>query len=302
MKKLFLFLIVFLNGLHVLAAPLEFTVMHAPGGVSDIVTRFIVREMSNNKSIIVVNRPGAAGKIAIQHMMSVNSMMLATMPQVFVTNPINFTDLPYTVDDLEVIATVGIMPSALVCNKNLGIDNIKQLTAQTKPLTFAVGGYGSSEHLSTEVLLTKLKIKYIIVPYAQGGNTSVTDLIGGHVDCMFANFPTIRQHLENPRLKLLLVSHPVPVQAPTWESEFKESFPFSVYLSIITPKSTDFVVKKQWATDLSISFQSQGFKASLEDMGLFPKTSTESQEIQKCLRANEAIRKFILDNKIKISG
>jgi tripartite-type tricarboxylate transporter receptor subunit TctC len=229
-------------------------------------------------------------------------MMLATMPQVFVTNLINFTDLPYTVDDLEVIATVGIMPSALVCNKNLGIENVKSLTAYPKTLTFAVGGYGSSEHLSTEVLLTKLKIKYIIVPYAQGGNTSVTDLIGGHVDCMFANFPTIRQHLDNPKLKLLLLSHPVNVQAPTWESEFKETFPFSVYLSVITPRSTDYVIKKQWATDLSIAFQSQGFKASLEDMGLFPKTSIDAQEIQKCLRANDAIRKFILENKIKVSG
>ena len=300
MRKLILILLLtILSVAH--AGPTEFTVMHAPGGVSDIVTRFIARELPG-KNTLVVNRPGAAGKIAIQHMMNNSSIMLATMPQVFVTNPINFTDLPYANDDLEVIATVGIMPSALVCNKKLGIENVKDITNYPKFLTFAVGGYGSSEHLSTEVLLTKLKAKYIIVPYAQGGNTSVNDLIGGHVDCMFVNFPTIRQHLDNPKLKLLLLSHQMNFQAPTWESEFKEIFPFSVYLSIIAPRSIDYVVKKQLAADLLIAFQSQGFKASLEDMGLFPRSSIDAQEIQKCLRANDAIRKFILDNKIKISG
>jgi tripartite-type tricarboxylate transporter receptor subunit TctC len=283
------------------ANAIEFTVMHAPGGVSDIVTRFIVKEIPN-KNIVVFNRPGAAGKIAIQHMMTSNTMMLATMPQVFVTNPINFTDLPYKIDDLEILATVGIMPSALVCNRSTGIETVKDITNYPRALTFGVGGYGSSEHLSTEVLLTKLKAKYTIVPYAQGGSTSVTDLIGGHIDCMFANFPTIRQHLDNPKLKLLLSSHQINFSAPIWETEFKEAFPFSVYLSIIIPKSVDNVVKKQLAIDLSIAFQSQSFKSSLEDLGLFPKASIDVREIQRCLQANEAIRKFILENKIKVSG
>jgi tripartite-type tricarboxylate transporter receptor subunit TctC len=300
-NKFFLLLILFFSKFAV-AQSLEFTVMHAPGGVSDIVTRYITKHYPD-KNYMVVNRPGGSGKIAMGHLMTEKTHMLATTVQVFVTNPLNFNDLNYDPKkDLDVLATVGIMPSALLCNKKTGIESYNDFINVKKSLSFAVGGYGSSEHIATEVLLSKSKVKHIVVPYAQGGNKSVLDLLGGHVDCMFGNYPTVKSYTDNENLKLLLTSHSIGLSAPTWESTYKEAFPFQSYLSIIAPKSMNEITKDKITKDLNIAFQSTEYKQGLVDLGLFFKSSTDKTRIQESLNYNDSLRKFILDNKIKTTN
>lgn len=281
---------------------MEFTVMHAPGGVSDIVTRYIAKNLPD-KNYVVVNRPGAAGKIAMTHLMSEKTFMLATNVQIFVTNPLNFTDLNYDAKkDLDILAVVGIMPSALVCNKKLKIDSYNQFLSHTKSLTFAVGGYGSSEHIATEVLLSKSNTKHIVIPYAQGGNKSVLDLIAGHVDCMFANYPTIKAYVDHENLHLLLTSHNVGLNILTWETVYKEVFPFQSYLSIVIPKSMNDANKSKLVKDFNIAFQTPNFSRGLSDLGLFPKSDISKSAVQEALNYNDSIRDFLVTNKIKTSG
>lgn len=299
MKKLIASILISMS---CVASAAEFTVMHGPGGVSDIVTRFLSREMSE-KNYNVVNRPGAAGKIAIRHLMNEKTIMLATMPQVFVTNPLNYpTDLGYNpTTDLEVIATVGIMPSVLLCNTKTELATFSDIQKNTKTLTFGVGGYGSSEHVATEVLINKLKVKHVVVPYAQGGSTAINDLLGGHISCMFANFPTVRGHLDHPNLKVLISSHNVGLNVPTWESEYKEAFPFQAYLSVVASSSMDVKEKRKVVEDLNIAFQKQNYNSTLQGLGVFPRSSISPADIQQSLRNNDTIRRFITENKIRIS-
>jgi tripartite-type tricarboxylate transporter receptor subunit TctC len=296
-NKFFLLLILFFSKVAV-AQSLEFTVMHAPGGVSDITTRYIAKNL--DKKYVVVNRPGASGKIAMGHLMNEKTMLLATVVQVFVTNPINFNDLNYDHKiDLEVLATIGIMPSALLCNAKTGITSYQDFINTKKSLSFAVGGYGSSEHIATEVLLSKRKNNHIVVPYAQGGNKSVLDLVGGHVDCMFGNYPTVKAYTNHENLKLLLTSHAVGLKTSTWESFYKEVFPFQSYLSVIVPKTMDEYTKGKITADLKTIFQSAEYKQGLTDIGLFFKSDTDKSKIKESLNYNDNIRKFILENKIK---
>jgi tripartite-type tricarboxylate transporter receptor subunit TctC len=296
--KQILFLVLCIFTKLVNAQPLEFTVMHAPGGVSDITTRYIAKNLDTKYA--VVNRPGASGKIAMGHLMNEKTMLLATVVQVFVTNPINFNDLNYNPKtDLDVLATIGIMPSALLCNTKTGIVSYQDFINTKKSLSFAVGGYGSSEHIATEVLLSKTKNNHIVVPYAQGGNKSVLDLIGGHVDCMFGNYPTVKAYTDHENLKLLLTSHTVGLKAPTWESFYKEVFPFQSYLSVIVPKFMEESTKIKISTDLKTAFQSAEYKQGLVELGLFFKSDTDKSKIKDSLNYNDNIRKFILESKIK---
>jgi hypothetical protein len=272
--------------------------MHSPGGVSDIVSRYLIKEMP--KRYNPINRPGAGGKIAITHLINENTLMLATMVQVYGTNPINFED--YDIKKLDVIANVGIMPSALLCHKKTGFETFNDLQSTTKTISFGVGGYGSNEHIATEVLIEKTKVKSIVVPYAQGGTTAINDLLGGHIDCMFGNYPTIKTHTSNTNLRLLLTSHNLGTTVTTWDNAFNNSFPLQSYLSVVISANTPNTLRKQYIDDLQSAFKETNFNTELTNLGLFPKTSVDPRETKKSIEATESIKRFIISNKLKTAG
>ena len=290
------FILTLIMCLHLSANAIEFTVMHGPGGVSDITTRFLSEQMGSNE-YQVVNRPGAGGRIALRHMQQENTMLLATMVQVFVTNPINFKDLEHVPDrDFTVLATIATMPSVLVCNKKTNINTYKDFQDNKKPLTFGVAGYGSSEHIATEILIKKVKTPHLIVPYSLGGSSSIINLLGGHIDCMFGNFPTIRSHLAN--VNVLLSSHDIGVSM-TWKDVYNESFPFDSYLAVIVPTNMSKDKKSKITQDISTVFKNKDYNKSLFNLGLFPNSSTDSKMLEKARLNNISVDKFITENNIR---
>ena len=282
------------------ASPLEFTVHHAPGGPSDTVTRIITKAVGESE-FIVVNRPGAGGKIAVKYVLSEKSLMLATMSQIYVANPILFPDLNYNPErELELVGLVASMPSVLVCNAATGIKTLSQLKTTTKSLNFGVAGYGSSEHLATEVLFRKTSTNHIAIPYSKGGSAAVQDMVGGTLDCMFANYPTVRGWTTDKRLIFIMSSHQIDLGLPTWKDSFKEEFPFQSYLGVVVASAMDASAKAAIVNKLNVGFAKAEFKDDLVKAGLFPAIGTDKKSIDKGLYNNAVLRAFIAKNNIKI--
>ena len=279
------------------ANSIEFIVHHAPGGPSDKVTRLLAKELSNK--YVVVNRPGAQGKIAVKHLLSNNSFMVATVPQIFVTNFLIEQNTFYSIEELEIVSVVGIMPNVLVCNNKLNFKSFNDFKNNKQSLNFGVAGYGSSEHISTEILLKQFTIKHTIVPYAQGGSTSLTDLIGGHIDCMFANYPLVKPHIEIGHLTPLISSHNLNLNIPIWETEYQKSFPFQSFLAVVIPRRMPLGIRNEVLADLNKSVNSS-LSREIRDIGIFPILLNTTSEISKVYRNNNVIQEIILSNNIKI--
>jgi len=276
-------------------ASVEFTVHHSPGGPSDKTTRLIHKYLPNNE-YVVVNRPGAQSKIAVKHIMTHDSLMLATMTQIYVNNLLSgIADYdPYT--DLKVIASIGTMPSVLVCRSDLKFTSIPDIIKSDK-LSFAVAGIGSSEHLATEVLFNRMNKRHLIIPYSTGGSKSVLDILGGHVDCMFANYPTVKEWINDKRLTVLLTSHQLGLTSNTWESLYNEKFPFNASLAIIVGSQNP---NKKIVSDLSKIMTNKQFINELINIGIFPIASTTLGDINLVLKNNDDIKHFIIKNNITI--
>lgn len=282
--------------------PAEFTVHHAPGGPSDIVTRHLNQAMNNE--FVVVNRPGAQGRIATKHLLEAKTVMVATMGQIYVNNVLMFgKDLEYNPDqDLELIGVVGSMPSVLVCNKKKNIRSIADIAPNMR-LNFGVAGYGSSEHLATEALVKRLGLQnHVIVPYSRGGATAVNDMLGGNLDCMFANYPTVRGFVEHPELTFIMSSHANldGIRLPTWLQVFKERFPFDSYLGVVVAKSTEPGIKNKYTQALSAAFDNSELREKLKKSGLFVVASTSRADLQATLENNNRIRNFVINNNIRL--
>lgn len=283
------------------AADIEFTVHHGPGGPSDQTTRLIERNVIDSPNKYnVVNRPGAAGKIAIKHMMKTkNSIITATMAQIYVTNTIRFEDLPYDpIKDFVLLGVVATMPNLLVCNNDRKISTVAELENFSKgKILFGAAGYGSSEHLATEVLIKKLKIKSKVIPYAKGGTTALSDLLAGNIDCMFANYPTVKNHLDK-NITSIMSSQDLGLDVPTWENVYDEEFPFLSPIALIASKKSPELtsIKK----DVYNVFKRKEFVEGLKSIGLFPIAKTDIETKISAFHNNTKLKNFLIDNNIPL--
>jgi len=283
------------------AHAVEFTVHHAPGGPSDRITRLITKNLPAAAGYTVQNRPGAAGRIAVKYVLQGNSVLMATVPQIYVTNPIMFKDLEYNPDtDLEILGVVAVLPNLLICNSKLGIKTFNEFLSTTKSLSFAINGYGSSEHIASESLFVHAKGKHLVIPYPAGGNKGALDVMAGNVDCTFGNYAGIKAIITDPRITVLFASHDMGDKIVTWEQYFKEPFPYQSYVALVVSKSMEADNKSKIVADVSKVFSSKEFKDTTFDAGLLPVGSTEPWMINSVLKSNRALTRFIQNNKLEI--
>ena len=121
-----------------------------------------------------------------------------------------FDKLPYDpVKDFAPLSNVINFPNILVVNPHLPARTVAELVAlaRAKPgqLSFATSGIGSTNHLTGVVFQDIQKVKVNYVPY-KGGGPAVTDLMGGHVDSMFATMPSVVPFVKSGKLKALVLT------------------------------------------------------------------------------------------------
>jgi len=289
MKKLLLALTLSMS-----ANAAEFTVHHAPGGPSDRGTRTVSKYLPND--YVVVNRPGAGGRIATKHLIKNNTLMLATVGQIFVTNALSKQDAGYSpTEDLEIVGNIAIMPNVLVCRADLGYRKLSDIG--NKSLNFAVAGYGSSEHIATEALFTKISGKHLSIPYALGGSGGINDLLGGTIDCMFANYPTVKPFVNDKRLTIIFSSHELGLNITTWQQTFNEQFPFQSYLSLVISKTMPVEERNKVINDIKTALGNNELRNEIKSLGLFPVLDTDTKSVN---RAISNLNKFILSSNIRI--
>jgi tripartite-type tricarboxylate transporter receptor subunit TctC len=258
----------------------EFTVHHAAGGVSDMASRAIAL----HTSWPVINRPGGSARIAVNHVLSNNAVMLATVNQIFVNNALSKT-IPDRSDELEILAVVAYMSNTLTCNKN--INSWAEL--KSKPVRFGTGSLGSNEHLATEVLVRTFDINATMIPYAQGGTKSLQDLMGNHIDCVFFNTPTVKPHLNNGQLHSLITTE-------TWSTRAGKPWPFDSALALVTAKNNPY--KAAIADEVAQLMQKSTLREQLAQLGLTPVMRSDARSISDLLRQNQRLKQYIESNKL----
>jgi len=118
--------------------------------------------------------------------------------------------LPFDpIRDFAGVSVVVTQPNILAVHPSVPVKSVKELVAlaRAKPntLNFASGGNGSSPHLSGELLNMVAGIKLQHVPY-KGSGPGVTDLLGGHVQLMFAGPLAFEQYIKADRLRALAIA------------------------------------------------------------------------------------------------
>jgi tripartite-type tricarboxylate transporter receptor subunit TctC len=110
--------------------------------------------------------------------------------------------------DFRLITQVVSVPEILVVGEAVPAKSLAELVALAKAqpgkIVFASTGLGGMPHLATELLKITAKIDLVHVPYT-GAAPAVNDLLGGHVQMMFADIPVLLGAVQSGKLRALAI-------------------------------------------------------------------------------------------------
>jgi tripartite-type tricarboxylate transporter receptor subunit TctC len=207
--------------------PVTLLAGYPPGGLLDIVARLVAEGMKPKfpRGLAVVNRPGAAGSVAVAEMArsSPDGYTIIVTPHSALVIAAQLQDLAYkTPDDYDpVINLVSYYPMIAVRTESEH-KTIRELIddARANPGKIRVGspGEGTSSHLNLEELMHHAGVKMIHVPF-QGWGQSSPALLGGHIEALVAQPGELKGQVDGKRMRVLVAfqpkRHPVFPDVPT---------------------------------------------------------------------------------------
>ena len=185
------------------------------GSASDIIARSIAEKLQNEfgVSVIVENKPGASGTLAIQtilnspadgHSVFVYTGAHTVLPLI---NKVSYDP----VKDFSAVTPLAVVPNVMVVSPNKGYKSVKDVVAAAKDkpgqLNYASAGLGSATHMSAEKFKLATGIDAVHVPY-KGSPEAITETMTGRIDYFFAPLVSALPMIKAGKLIPLAVSTP----------------------------------------------------------------------------------------------
>ncbi|MBO9353450.1 tripartite tricarboxylate transporter substrate binding protein [Bordetella petrii] len=193
--------------------PIRLIVSFPPGSGTDSNARYVAQQMEARLGVpvSVENRPGGNSFIAAQAAATAApdgyTLLLASNSPV-ATNVAMFKQLPYDpVKDFAPVARLGYGAMALAVQADSPYKTVADLVeaARREPGKLNYGSGSASYQIATELFLSMAGIKATQVPY-KGAAPALTDLAGGQVDLVFADYGAVIPFVQAGKMRLLAVT------------------------------------------------------------------------------------------------
>ncbi len=194
--------------------PVRFVVGYPPGGATDILARLIGQRLSEKlgQQFVIENKPGAGNNIGTEAVVNAEPdgyTVLLVNPANYINTTL-YANLKFNfVRDIAPVASFNRVPNVLTVNKDVPAKNVAEFVAYLKAnpgkVNMASSGNGTSVHLSGEMFMAMTGTKMQHVPY-RGAAPAITDILGGQVQVIFDNMPSIIQHIRSGALRALGVT------------------------------------------------------------------------------------------------
>lgn len=193
--------------------PIRIVLGFSPGGPGDLTARFIADRLSKSlgKPVIVENKPGAAGLLAISDVLShprtgYDLLMCTYFDPV---NTLLYKKPPYSVSDIAPISLTTKYDYALAAAPSFPANTMAELVQYAKKnpnkLNYAHLGAGSAQNLLSLRLQKIAGIQMTGVPYKSAGD-SVRAVMAGEVQLFFTPLITVLPFYKSKAIKILAVT------------------------------------------------------------------------------------------------
>ena len=258
--------------------PVKWVVGYPPGGATDIIARLLGQRLSERlgQQFVIENKPGAGNNIATELVINAEPdgyTLLFVNPASYI-NATLYANLKFNViRDIAPIAAFNRVPNVMTVNNNVPAKTVAEFIAYVKAnpgkVNLASSGNGTSVHLSGEMFMAMSGVKMQHVPY-RGAAPAITDLLGGQVQLIFDNMPSILQHVRAGSVRALAVTGTarspllpdVPVLADTIPG-----YEASALFGMGAPKNTPKAVIEKLNKEVNAVLAEPAIKARLLDLG-----------------------------------
>ncbi|MFA1604372.1 Bug family tripartite tricarboxylate transporter substrate binding protein [Alcaligenes faecalis] len=269
--------------------PITIIVPFPAGGTLDNLTRSLAQKMSDDfkQPVIIDNKPGAGTVIGTEIVARAapDGYTLGMVANSFAINPSLYDNLRYdTVKDFTPVSWVAYTPHLLVANPNVPVKSLADViaTAKTKPgeLSFASFGAGTSPHIAIERLKSEAKIDVLHIPY-KGQAPALNDLLGGHVDMMFANTPDVLPHVKSGKLRAIALANDARLESipdvPTFKEAGVDNMNSNSWYGVIVPSGTPAPIVEKLSAEFVRIVNLPEIRERLLAQGLEPAGTTSAE-------------------------
>jgi tripartite-type tricarboxylate transporter receptor subunit TctC len=227
---------------------IKIVVPFGPGGSGDITARLIGKqiEQRTRQPVIIEDRPGANGIIGTMAVKAAEPdgyTLLLITTSTHAANVSLVRNLSY--DPAKDFTVVGVFRSSgtyMLVRPQAPWRDLAGFIAAARaaPGKLTFGYFNASSRTPPEYLGRLAGIQLLGVPYRAIGN-SVTDLMGGEIDCLFIDTTAANQYLQSGQLRPLAITRLTRAPATPDVPAVAETFPgfeLTGFLGMAVPAAT----------------------------------------------------------------
>jgi tripartite-type tricarboxylate transporter receptor subunit TctC len=284
--------------------PVKILVPYAPGGATDIIARIVAAKLTESfsQSVLVENRPGASGNIALEAVAKAPADGYTLLVGNVSTNTINENTFAQQLQikpsrDLVGVAKLVEIPHIIATTANFPANNLADLIALAKKepgkINYASAGLGSYPHLDMEKLQKAAGIQLTHIPYKGGAGQMIPAIIAGEAPIAFLNLSSALPQIKGGKMKAIATTAPARLaELPNVATMAEQGYPGigtnawqGLFAPAATPKAVIDKLYQSVATVLSNAEMKDRLSKQMLDVTLSASPAQFQQLVEKETRA-----------------
>lgn len=232
--------------------PVRLVVPFPPGATVDVTARLVAAKaaelLGGGATFVVENVPGAGGNLATQRVARERPdgyTLLFTAPNHTVNPGLNPNSGYDPERDFAPISLVAQIPEIVIAPRSAPFATFQEFVAYARShpgqLSYASAGIGSHPHVVTELMLHRLGLEVVHIPY-RGAAPALTDTIAGRAQLKLDTYVSSAPHMATGAIRVLAIASaqrsPLMPDVPTVAELGLPGFAGILWMGVLAPAGT----------------------------------------------------------------